>query len=1092
MELKTFAYIKMNAGVLFAVLLLQPVSASARYMFQTHGNDYEYEINGDKFFPVVWDIRGAWMNYFGYAMYYRELEPEQAFSYADEELHGVLLQAKNAGVNSVIIRGSMVNDVRSGTDAYFSGRADMLREMGLNIIPGGFGNILNQTVFNEDMKAHIESYLAQPVPPDYAPVVGVHGFNEPDGLYDASGSNDRNKITARLSSFHTWSNSLGLPLSSFMAKPAVYVPYLANPNTGQDSTICKLCSHLDFPILDWYPCKTFTKSCTASVPEADVLGATDLIPTDASSNHYYAYNTRDELWSIDNDEFSRKTTFRVYKVTGEEQMGTPGFTQVYSRQSGVSWPFEVVSSDYRASDVGDRHLTQHNSNAAVVMYHEREQMEQAEVVMHDGSGLVTVNPPDLGETASTMFFCVGEDNYSSSELTATSGNTGVIGRSDMRILWCGDSSTAGGRQERRVWILGRNSSGNGLSSVISNPLVLPDGLFPAGAVWGYFWSGTFPHRQSGFILYDNAGNYAVVYTKNQNNWKVSPLYRGLFGNGTNPGAVIAYRETVWPATAYSPSKDVLCALVNTPMIMVMSLCWSSGDGDTMEMGVDADEVLLCEANASDYTSLSFQHGWNMNRTRFFFGGDGVTTYYTRSEKHFPTQPGGSGGWSGESDVDLYSTSSWGVVSSPMRVRHTRRAYASALMPRLNDDLISIRKGAIRGDNGMETGEAAYSSTESYLNNMCSPTCDYSASANGAFDLEFEWGVNQTTEDNCLFANIQAFGKYPMLAASFPPSHDTGQEESDTLLYLTVAPIVHGCRGISFYALDMALQSGPIARNTAVVAYRAPAALLNWGPSRDCEENVDMVSRVHSVVRMLTGKKGGPDFLNALVDHSNYEVLDDTEAYNALWSSESGYIPYPDDEYLNFIALQEKNDGNILLLISYDGDVKGYSAPSIAFPNRIASAYGPPECWGGYCWSWMDTVTEGLNMDNAVTRCAATENAAINQKRLGVYIGDMPPHTVCLLRIPRNRNNSTISGAEVSPQFQTSRSSEGIVLQLTGCSSDCSLGLYDIDGRKADGIEIQETEDYEVLLNTDSYSAGMYFAVLREKADAVQMEKISIF
>ena len=403
--MKTFAITKMNAGVLFAALLLLPVSASARNMFQTHGNDYEYEINGDKFFPVVWDIRGAWMNYFGYARYYRELDLEQAFDYADEEIQGVLLQAKNAGVNTVIIRESLANDVRSGTETYFPGRADMIREMGLNIIPGGFGNILNQTVFNEDMKAHIETYLALPVPLDYAPVVGVHGFNEPDGLYDAKPSQQGDIVTA-LSSFHTWSNGLGLPLSSFMAKPAVYVPSLANPNTGQDSTIYQLCSHLDFPMLDWYPCKTYTKSPSTSIPQADIWGATDLIPTDASSNHYYAYNTRDELWSLDHDESSGNTTFRVYEVTGEEQMGMPGFSQVFSMQPGVSWPFEVVSSDFRASDVGDRHLSQHNSNAAVVMYHSREQIEQAEVVMHNGSALVTVNPPDLGETASTMLFCV--------------------------------------------------------------------------------------------------------------------------------------------------------------------------------------------------------------------------------------------------------------------------------------------------------------------------------------------------------------------------------------------------------------------------------------------------------------------------------------------------------------------------------------------------------------------------------------------------------------------------------------------------------------------------------------------------------------
>jgi hypothetical protein len=662
----------------------------------------------------------------------------------------------------------------------------------------------------------------------------------------------------------------------------------------------------------------------------------------------------------------------------------------------------------------------------------------------------------------------------------------------MRILWCGDGTAAGGGLERRVWILGKNSAGNGLSSVISSPLVLPGGLFPKGAVWGYFWDDSFPHRQSGFLLYDNAGNYAVVYTKDQNNWEVSPLYTGLFGTGTNPGAVIAYRETVWPVTAYSPSKDIMCALVNQSATNAMYLYWSSSDGDTMEMGADADKVYMCDATASDYTNLSYQHGWNMNKTRFFFGGNGVTTYWTVDEKDFPTEPGGTGGWSGVSSATLQPASDWRVVNSPMRVRHTRRSFVNALMPKLYENLISIRRGEMRSDN--DNAGVNESSTDLYFNNMCSPTDDYSVSANGAFDLEFEWGINQTSEDNCLFANVQAFGKYPMLAASFPPSHDTGSENSDTLLYLTVAPIVHGCRGITFYALDMALQSGPASQSSSAF-FRAPAAMLNWGPSRDCEDNADMVSRVHDVVKMLTGKKGGPDFLNALVDHSSYEVLDDTEAFNALYTG-SGYIPFPDDEYLNFIALTGGGDGSILLLISYDGDVEGCSAPLIVFPNKIASVYGSPECWGGYYWGWRSSVTGSNGMDQAVSYYATTEASewygTINEQRLSVFVGDMPPHSVCLLRIPRNRDDNRSSEATVSPGLQASHCSEGVVLQLTGVSDNCSLDLYDIAGRKVDGIEIPETEYYEVLLNADSYSAGIYFAVLREEADVVQMEKISIF
>ncbi len=156
-------------------------------------------------------------------------------------------------------------------------------------------------------------------------------------MYDAATDpNDKAEIVATLASYHTWSNAHGLPLSSFMAMPATYVPSLDDPHTGTSSTIYQLCSRLDFPMLDWYPARTFSESCNASIPEADVWGATDLIPTDVSSNHYYAYNNRDELWSLTHDASSNSSTFKVYEVTGEEQMGIPGFNEVFSSQPGIS------------------------------------------------------------------------------------------------------------------------------------------------------------------------------------------------------------------------------------------------------------------------------------------------------------------------------------------------------------------------------------------------------------------------------------------------------------------------------------------------------------------------------------------------------------------------------------------------------------------------------------------------------------------------------------------------------------------------------------------------------------------------------------
>ena len=113
----------------------------------------------------------------------------------------------------------------------------------MNIIPGGFGHILNSGDYNPRMRDHIDYYLANRTPIDYAPVVGIHGFNEPDGVYDAAATAEiKEDIVDSLASYHTWSNNRGLPLSSFMAMPAAYVPSLVDPYAHVDSTIYQICT----------------------------------------------------------------------------------------------------------------------------------------------------------------------------------------------------------------------------------------------------------------------------------------------------------------------------------------------------------------------------------------------------------------------------------------------------------------------------------------------------------------------------------------------------------------------------------------------------------------------------------------------------------------------------------------------------------------------------------------------------------------------------------------------------------------------------------------------------------------------------------
>ena len=61
----------MLSALLF-ISFVVPASALARNMSATHGNDYEFTLHGESFFPVVWDVRGAWLNYFEYGRSYIE------------------------------------------------------------------------------------------------------------------------------------------------------------------------------------------------------------------------------------------------------------------------------------------------------------------------------------------------------------------------------------------------------------------------------------------------------------------------------------------------------------------------------------------------------------------------------------------------------------------------------------------------------------------------------------------------------------------------------------------------------------------------------------------------------------------------------------------------------------------------------------------------------------------------------------------------------------------------------------------------------------------------------------------------------------
>jgi hypothetical protein len=1126
----------LSTGIVLLVLLVGfSSSVLATNMYETHG--YDYEFNGGTLFPVAWDLRGAWFEYRDFVDAYYPAVPSDA--YADGRISGILEDALDAGINTVIIRKEGWMDAEnfdSRTDSpthYLEDRADLIRSLGLNVVLGGFGDILDDQAHNEDVQDFIEDYIggmSTPPPSGWGNVIGIHGFDEPDGRYDyPHDPNDPADILIALEDYHDWSNDLGVsyPFGCFMAKPAMYVPTLLDPNIGTgtlNNTIEDLCDRQDFPMLDWYPCRTWGGTNSGiSITSADVWGATDLLPTSNASNFYDAYCTRDEVWTIDRDASASPavTTFKVYEVTDEGQMGGVDLDFFCDEEVDVVWPFETASSDYRASDIGDRSGGYHDLNGAVVMYRQDDDVDEAQVVFHNGTDLILTNMPNTQVTEDTHFYCVGEQDYRVSSQFAD--REGILGTAGLRILWCGEG-TNHGNPVTRVRIF--EKVGNNIVQEGSLELIYDTEDFtPVGAVWGYFWTDSWPLRRSGFVLYDLDGQYVVVHQDGTSgHWEavgtqLGTPFTGLFNGKTNPSVLFAYRQTTWPADHFTPARDLLLSVVDEPMIEGFLLQWRAGTGSGWSLDHPSHMHFDAEVGSADIEQASFTRVWDGNKTRFYFNGSNMNGVYNV----VPFDPGWEDVMNDSSAGDIGDNASpWGLMNMPMRARHTRTPWVNTLLYYRNleqgaPSTVSIRSSIII-DNNESNEDTSFASIDLYFQNLCSEGADvqstYATSTDqGAFDLEFQYGIPETENGgDCLFANVQAFGRYQQENATFMPSHDTGGNEPDTLLYMTVAPIVHGCRGISFYALDMALLCGSPGQSYM------PDRLLNWAPSRDSDSNgdQDMIERVNDVVKMLTGGYGGPDFLDALVDHDNWTVLDDQEATNATWET------YGDDhwesvevEQLNFIALMNDNTEDIILIVSNDyPDLPCYyEGSAIWFEGLEWMYYEDPVCFGGFDdWSKvrspqshqetiMDSDLRVLPTNGPITHGSESAVASVDREvdpALVVDFGGMLPYSVSLLFIEKKSAQDASDRSALTeeiPVLLASRDSNGdIEVHVSGYHGACELVVYDLTGRIVSELYNGELSGggMNFTIGSGELSRGVYFATITQNGEMVGVQRILMY
>ena len=283
--------------------------------------------------------------------------------------------------------------------------------------------------------------------------------------------------------------------------------------------------------------------------------------------------------------------------------------------------------------------------------------------------------------------------------------------------------------------------------------------------------------------------------------------------------------------------------------------------------------------------------------------------------------------------------------------------------------------------------------------------------------------------------------------------------------MITVPLIKGCRGLVFYAMDLALKSGNMNSDGSL---RYPDLLQNWGPSRD-HGNIDLVGRIHESVAILTGNQpgGGPDYTEALVS-GHYTVLSDEIAVNCEFEA-GEYIPQPQNSTLNFLALEGSSNGKILLLVSNESHYPVPSGQSICLPGRFAEDYSI-QTHGGYF-----PVSE-----TARRRDYALSSASTNLSDIGLVLdmSGMPPVSVSLLELEPTFEGGHPGGSTFLEVQFSGGGSVNLRFKVTGIGRS-TLSLYDLSGRRIETIWTGGSfpDVLEIELSPAQRPSGLYFAVL---------------
>ncbi len=988
-----------------------------------HGVNFSYTRPGTfeivTMFPVVWDVRGTGLVYCDYLDAYSIPHPE-------DPVLSLLVEAQQSGFNTAIVRSELsrlaVPDPYGTGNDLFAETANAIRETGMNVIVGGFWTNFWKVEHNDAVLEYLYEYVRQTALMYDGDVIGIFGFDEPAVKF-LENPDDGYRWLGMVDDYSTQCRErIGLPFTSFISKHGDNVSGIWVPYSDTTSVLNRFSRFLDMVTLNMYPVKNNnrrTRTFEMSTDSILFCGATNLLPS--PSPYYEVFCDQDEFYTINSTDGG--CSFRVYEFIWSHDF--EDFELKLSWEIDLPFvPTDIAASDFRASDTGARAGGNHNVNGAVVLWDSLSNAGGAMVVYFDGTDLVLSPLPGFqcSGIAKPLAFCVGETGYRWNERIFD----GVIGRSNTAIL----GVYVDGNSEVFVNVFSRREWG-GFQLDIRNPLQISD-FTPDRVIWGRFWGDLdsenwLNNNDCGFILLKENGHYITARpVSGEKNWILIPeggtYYETLFGTNYEPVSIFITREYS-SELQWSAGIDFISAVFEDRFIRTRSSEGAASFDSLTDLEILGDyteiiaasayhpdkrygDVLLCITDAGILESSSSIQ--SAERAEFI----------ELQEVHYA------------SGQEIYSGA---------RVLNTRRP---------------IRAGILLDSSGI-----CFTASELYWDYYDIMRFDvYSM----CFETAMDNGVRTTDIDNCVFANIQSYGRHAFGLPSYCASQDT-------MLYMVTVPLIKGCRGLVFYAMDLALKSGNLKSDGSL---RYPNLLQNWGPSRD-HGNIDLVGRIHKSIAILTGNQpgGGPNFLEILVNE-RYGALSDEIAVNCELEAE-GYLPQPQNSTLNFLALEKSDDGRILILVSNDSHYPVSAGQAICLPGRFAEDY-LIHTYGGF-----SPISETVMRRGAVSSMAFNNN----QSNIGLVLdmSGMPAVSVSLLELEPTFEGGHPGGSTFLEVQFSGGGSVNLRFKVTGIDRS-TLSLYDLAGRRIETIWTGASfpDVMEIALSPVQRPSGLYFAVLESQ------------